>query len=79
MACTKNIRKAWIWSYLGPHDERVTRLGRFMVSAGDDDFMVRWTCKLCGAERVEHFVTEDQLLQLGVPIEQIEAARYTTF
>lgn len=69
MGCIKNpIRFLWV-KFNGPHKERIVRFGRFMQ--GNDNFVTLFECVNCGAQRKKSFVTEEELLEYGVPLETI--------
>lgn len=69
MSCKQNKKRFLFLTFYGPHKTRVLSFGRFMAES--NGFFVVTECKLCGIQKKRHFVTEDELIELGVSIEQI--------
>lgn len=78
MSSTKNPQKfLWI-KYQGEHDMKVIRFGRFMLDASSN-FETLMECRLCGVQQKRMFVSEDELLAMGVSIEEIVERRSQLF
>jgi hypothetical protein len=77
MSCINNPKRFWWVKYYGPHKEKIVRFGKFMSE--NDFFMVQFECESCGAQRISHFVKEEELLEMGVSIDKIIAHRATIF
>lgn len=77
MTCTKNPKRFLFLKYSGPHDYKVVKFGRFIDTS--TRFIVRYECRLCGCQHDESFVTEEDLLRLGVSIEEIKKHRTIIF
>ncbi len=73
MACTKNIKKHWLWgTYNGPHNLKGYMLNSFMPYG--DSFVLHTMCELCGCKHTYNFLTHDELLEIGYTNEQISDA-----
>lgn len=77
MSCTKNKKSFLGIKYEGPHCPQVVRIGRFMLAS--TTFMARSECKYCGAQQINSFVTECDLLRMGVDIKDIITHRTIIF
>jgi hypothetical protein len=67
--CIKNPKRFLFWEYYGDCKNKVVRFGRFMECSSQ--FVATFECVLCGRQTKQHFVSEDTLLEMGVPIETI--------
>lgn len=63
--------------FYGPHKVRVLRFGRFMAESRG--FVAITECRLCGIQEKRNFLSEDELIELGVSIEQIAGHRNVIF
>jgi len=77
MSCTKNPQRFLFFRWFGGHSFKIIRLGRFMH--GSDDFVVLYECQKCGAQTTRSFVSEGELLEYGLTIEEIAKARNRIF
>lgn len=77
MSCTQNPKSFLFIKYKGAHVMKAIRMGRFM--RGSKDFIVIWECSKCGIQRQCSFVTEEELLNSGVSIDQIVKNRESIF
>ena len=58
----------WKWKAV-EHKYKMYSVSKFMHSS--TTFHVRWICE-CGAEKENHFVTQDELLLKGIPMDEIK-------
>lgn len=71
MSCTKNPKKfLGLISYKGWHEWEIIRFHPFMQYVRDNYIVVK-RCKNCQAETEDRFLTEMDLLNMGLTIEQI--------
>lgn len=73
MSCKKNKKRWLFFTWFGEHDFKLVRFGRFLRYGSN--FVVYKQCRYCRVEVKDYFVNEDDLLDMGVTIEEIEAAR----
>lgn len=76
MACIQNKKKFLWMSWLGDHDWKVVRFGEFMM--GSSSFTAMVECKNCGKLETP-IVEEEDLLKLGVTVEEIKKGRNRRF
>ncbi len=75
MSCIKNPKKfLWI-SYNGDHDWRIEYISKFMEGVSDD-FHTRERCILCGLKKNRQFVEAEELIERGIPIEDLNNRDY---
>jgi len=67
--CIKNPKRFLFWKYYGDCKYSVVRFGRFMRTSAQ--FIALFECQLCKRQIKKQFVSEDTLLEMGVPIETI--------
>jgi hypothetical protein len=79
MRCIENPKKFMGIAWFGGHEWKVLRFGRFMLSASSTSFVVERKCQACGVIHVRHFVEEDELIDMGVTIEEIKKNRDKVF
>lgn len=77
MSCIANQKKFLLFKWEGQHKLQIVRFGRFME--GSKHFIVLIECSLCGIQEKRNFVTEGELLKMGVPIAVIKEHRSTIF
>lgn len=66
--CNCIIEKRFLfWKYkVVEHDYRLYQISKFMNSS--TDFHVHYVCTKCGAKKEAHFVEQDDLILLGIPV-----------
>lgn len=70
MSCLKNPQKfLWI-KYNGEHNYKPIKVWKFMDTSSC--FIARFRCSLCGCEDERHFLEWEDLLNYGIPNEQIQ-------
>jgi hypothetical protein len=79
MSCIANEKKFLFFKWFGRHDWKVTRIGRFMLAAESSKFMAAVECKKCGMRETGHFLTEEDLINLGVTRAEIVRGRDIEF
>jgi len=67
--CINNPKRFLFWKYNGDCKYKIVRFGRFMQTSAQ--FVATFECMLCQRQTKQHFVSEDTLLEMGVPIETI--------
>ena len=67
--CIKNPKRFLFWKYNGDCKYKIVRFGRFMRSSAQ--FVALFECVYCKRQSKNHFVSEDTLSEMGVPIETI--------
>lgn len=77
MSCTKNSKKFLFFHWMGPHKWMPVRLRKFMPSS--EKFIVDEECLLCEATKSQHLVSESDLLEAGLSIDTIRAAKENMF
>jgi len=69
--CIKNPKRFLFWKWQGDCLFKALKFGKFMKYSSTSLFVVRYECTLCGRQFTNNFVSEDTLLEDGVPIETI--------
>ncbi len=73
MGCPKNIKHRkffiWKWDVEEDHPKEIAYINKFMRTS--EDFIVHWYCPLCESMKKEHFVTHEELIRMGLKIEEI--------
>ena len=68
MSCTKNLKKFLFINYKGEHNFIRKNLRVFIP--GSKQFIIDSECSLCKLPHTEHFVTWEDMLEMGYTIEQ---------